>query len=255
MGIPEWHICLLLFVAGGVAGLVNTIAGGGSLLALPALMFAGLPATHANGTNRIQVLIQSLVGARGMHRAFPFPIKRALLAAIPATLGSVVGAWAASRLSMVWMERAIGLALLIGAVVLVVKPKRLLEDREGDAERSRGSVVGEWLMLALAGLYGGFIQASVGVIFLLVLVLGGKLELMKANGSKNMIIAIYTVPSLVIFAAQGHVQVAPGLIMAGGSALGATLAARVALSSRGKQYVTAVVISVVLIASLRLLWR
>ena len=83
---------LYLVVAGFIAGFINTIAGGGSLITLPVLIFLGLPPSIANGTNRIGILLQTFTGAVGYRskgiKTFPFSI----YCGISALIGSVIGA-------------------------------------------------------------------------------------------------------------------------------------------------------------------
>ena len=88
-----------LALAGCVAGALNVVAGGGSFLTLPILIFFGLPPGVANGTNRVAILLQNVVASWGFHRHGVLDTRAILWAALPATAGAGLGAWAALVIS------------------------------------------------------------------------------------------------------------------------------------------------------------
>src|SRR5512145_742962 len=100
----EWYKYLLIIGAGLIAGFINTIAGSGSLLTLPLLMFIGLPPHVANGTNRIAIMLQSLVGTLGFRKEAALNKKTALSLGIPSVVGSIAGALLALALNAEAME-------------------------------------------------------------------------------------------------------------------------------------------------------
>jgi uncharacterized membrane protein YfcA len=104
----EWYFYPILIIAGIVAGFINTLAGSGSLITLPLLMFMGLPANIANATNRIGIILQSAVGAASFRQQKVFDYKEGIWFAVPATFGSLAGAIAAVNLSSDLMEKIIG---------------------------------------------------------------------------------------------------------------------------------------------------
>lgn len=242
---------VVLVVVGVVAGVVNTAAGGGSLLTLPALIFfADLSAPVANGTNRIGVLLQSSVGARDLYRALRFPLRQTVILALPAVASSMAGAYVASRVEASSLEQVLGGALLAGAVLLLTRPRRLLKTKEAVGAGSSRWKLG--VVLVAVGFYGGFLQAGVGVLFILALVLVGSWELLAATGAKNLIIAMYTIPSLAIFAFSGQVDWGAGLVLGMGSMVGGKLGARLAVK-QGSRFVLVLVVAAVLLASFKLL--
>ena len=91
MTLPPWDHIGLLIVGGGVAGFVNTLAGGGSFLTVPLLVLLGLPATVANGTNRLAVFVQNVAAVAGF-RAEGISGIRLGVRLLPPTL---LGAWLA----------------------------------------------------------------------------------------------------------------------------------------------------------------
>ncbi|TNE92385.1 MAG: sulfite exporter TauE/SafE family protein [Deltaproteobacteria bacterium] len=240
----------LLLVAGLVAGVVNTLAGGGSLLTLPALIFLGLPPTVANGTNRVGVLLQSLVAARAFHDkgVLDLPVGRRLL--VPTSLGAALGAWLSVDLDEQLFKRIIGGVMLGMVGLMLLEPQRWLKGREGEPPAHL------WWSGPLAffaiGLYGGFLQAGVGVFLLAGMVLLQGQDLLRANAVKAMLVAGFTIPPLAIFTWHGAVQWVPGLVLALGSMAGASLGARLSLAG-GAKGIRYAVIAVIVVSASKLL--
>jgi uncharacterized protein len=219
---------LLLFVAGLVAGVVNTLSGGGSLLTLPALIALGLTPAQANASNRISVLLQSATAAHQLRRTLPYPVGLTLKLAVPAVLGSVAGASVSMALSAGALKAALGVALLVGLVFTVASPKGILKGKGKGAEEGveEAPRVGVGLIVAMAGVgfYTGMLQAGVGVLYTLTLC--GLWELTRASSAKNLIIFVCTVPALGLFWGYGLVKPLPALVLSAGSVGGVWLTAR-----------------------------
>ena len=245
----SWPELAGLVVAGILAGTINTIAGGGSLISIPVLIFFGLPANAANATNRIGVFVQSLVSVQQFRKEGfwePQLVRKLLL---PCCLGAVVGAYISVDIDEALLQRIIALIMLGMLGVLLIRPKRWLE---GKPDRPATLSLGGWLCFFGVGLYGGFIQAGVGVALLASLVLLLGRDLVQANGIKVMLVAAYTGPALLLYGANDLLHWKPGLAMAAGSALGGWLGARVTVSW-GPKFVRAVLSVVIIAASGRLL--
>ena len=104
----------LLLVAGGLAaGVVNTLAGGGSLLTVPLLTFVGLPGTLANGTNRVGILIQNGVASWGFWREGVPGFRAAAPLVGPVALGALLGAYGISQVDDALFERLFGGVMLV----------------------------------------------------------------------------------------------------------------------------------------------
>lgn len=223
-----------LSAAGVAAGFLNTMAGGGSLLTLPVLMLLGLPADVANGTNRLSVLSQSVSGLVGFARAGKLDRRGLPAVVVPAALGSLLGAAAAS-VSPRWLLKPALLAAMVAvAIAMTLKPKA------GAAPKGEGGEAGEAapprgfgaLALFGAGLYGGFVQAGVG--FLLLAALGTLLryDLVRANALKLACTAAFGALSLAVFASAGQVAWKPALVLALATVVGSQLGVRFALSAK-----------------------
>jgi uncharacterized protein len=215
----------ILMVAGIAAGFVNTMAGGGSLLTLPALMLLGLPADVANASNRLSVVTQSLSGVWLYRREGKLPTESVAGVVLPTVCGSAVGAFVASRVPTTVLKPALVATMIIVALLMVFAPDVVAP--EGETPRPMGLRSG--LGLFAAGLYGGFIQAGVG--FVLLSVLGGVLryDLLRANALKLVCTAIFGVVALGIFVAAGQVAWVPAIALSIATVVGSQLGVRFAL--------------------------
>jgi uncharacterized membrane protein YfcA len=220
-----WKILAVIGV-GMVAGFINTVAGSGSLLTLPLLMFLGLPANVANGTNRIAILLQNLVGVTSFKRHKVLDLKQGFIIGLPAVAGSLFGARIAVSINDAIMEKAIGGLLILMFFLVVLKPGRWLHSHEGQPPLK---LLPQVIIFFLIGVYGGFIQAGVGFFLLAGLVLGAGFELVKANALKVFIVFLYTPFALGVFIWNQDVNYVLGFILAIGNMTGAFLGARVAV--------------------------
>lgn len=215
---------VLLVTVGTLSGFINTLAGGGSMLTLPALMMLGIPADIANGTNRVAVLAQSITGVKGFDQAGQLDRSGLAGVLLPTVLGAAVGAICASVLPNVWLK-----PILLGVMVMVALSLFLPKAAAIKARPGQTLGLASWLSLFGAGLYGGFIQAGVG--FILVAVLSGMLQydLVRSNALKLVCTGVFSGVALLIFAAQGQVLWLTGGVLALGSMLGAWASVRVTI--------------------------
>lgn len=252
MSLPQE---LVLAGLGVVAGVLNVMAGGGSMLVMPAMVLFGLPGPVANGTNRVAILVQNISAVSGFRRQGMADFRLSLTLSLCALPGAVLGAWIGVRLEGVWFNR------VLAAVMIMVMALMAGERREGSrpAARnggpvSRGRVVAAHVLMAGVGFYGGIIQAGVGFILMAVLyrVLG--LDLVRVNMHKVFIIGVYTVPALAVFAAGGHVLWRTGLILAVGNAAGAWLGSHLAVR-KGERLIRGVLFAALAVMAVRLLMQ
>lgn len=245
-----WYLYPSIIAAGFAAGFINTLAGSGSLITLPLLIFIGLPATIANGTNRIAICLQNVVAVKSFHRHGLLDTRKALLLAVPAVAGAVLGARIAVGLDEQLMRRAIGVVMCGMLAVLFIRPARWIEERPGPAAGRPGIL--QALSLFAIGLYGGFVQAGVGILLLTILVIGAGCDIVKGNAIKVLIVLCFTVCALGVFILHGQVEWKVGLVLASGNMMGAWTAARTA-ARRGAGFVRWVLIAVVLFSAFALL--
>ncbi|WP_109434935.1 MULTISPECIES: sulfite exporter TauE/SafE family protein [Aquimarina] len=220
----ETLLLLLLAVIGFVAGVINTIAGGGSLLTLPMLIFMGLPPAVANGTNRIGIFIQCITSVAGFKSKGIKPTVFGVYLGISALIGSIIGAQIAVDIKGDSFNKILAIVMVIVVFFMVFKPKVNLKNL---AERTEGKYL--WLPIIVfffIGIYGGFIQAGVGIFILLALTSINYLSLVKSNAVKVLVVFIYTVGALAIFIYNQQIDYLYGIILAIGNATGGWIASR-----------------------------
>jgi hypothetical protein len=249
-----WYFYPLLIAAGILVGFINTLAGSGSLISLPLLMYIGLPATVANGTNRVAILLQSLVGAGSFRQKKIIRFRDGIWLSIPAVVGAVIGAMLAADIDEAMMRKAIGGLMVVMFFLIILKPEAWIKGQEGKFRTRPG--FWQILIFFAIGLYGGFIQAGVGFFLLGGLVLGAGLDLIKANALKNLIVLLYTPFALAVFIWNGQVDWIAGLTLAAGNMMGAWIAANTAVK-KGAGFVRIVLLVMIFFAALDMLgvWR
>lgn len=246
----EWYAYPAIIAVGIIAGFINVMAGSGSLLTLPLLMFLGLPANVANGTNRIAIFLQNVVAVGSFKQQKVFEYKEGLWLVIPATAGSLIGALLAVNFNERILSLFIGGLLIFMFFIILLKPERWIKEQAGTVDGSPRF----WriVIFFFIGIYGGFIQAGVGFFLLAGLVLAVGTDLVKANALKVFIILIYTGFALVIFFINGQVNLRVGLILAVGNMLGAWIGARTAVSW-GPKFVRIILLLAIFVSALKIL--
>ncbi len=246
----DWYIILAVIGVGFFAGFINTLAGSGSLLTLPLLMMLGLPANVANGTNRIAILLQNIVGVSSFKHQKALDLKQGFWLGLPAILGSLVGAQIAINLNEEIMTKTIGIVLIVMFFLIVYKPDRWVKGKAGEINSKPGLL--QIIIFFFIGIYGGFIQAGVGFFLLAGLVFGAGVDLVKANALKVFIVLLYTPIALVIFIINNQVDYKLGLILSIGNMLGAFVGAKFAVSW-GASVIRYILLLTIIIAAGKLL--
>jgi uncharacterized protein len=214
----------ILFLVGGLAGYTNVMAGGGSLLTIPAMLFMGIPDAVANGTNRIAILAQTLASMWVFFRKGIAELRLSLTLALFTLPGALAGAWYGTQLRGVWFNRVLA-AVMLGVMVLMhLKPAQRADIGASPAEASRGRYWLTHILMIGVGFYGGLIQVGIGFIIMPILHRVMGLDLLRVNLHKVFLILPFTVLSLAIFIAQVGVVWAAGLALALGNAAGGWLA-------------------------------
>jgi uncharacterized membrane protein YfcA len=231
----DQHTLLLAAVpvTGFVAGFINTLAGSGSLLTLPILILLGLPANVANGTNRVGVLLQNIVAVATFRRHGALPLEGSWKLIVPSVAGALIGAALAVDLDEELLRRTIGVLMIVLIAVMLLNPERWIAAHA--VPREPRLLVEVPLFFAI-GIYGGFIQVSVGLFLLAGLVLGAGYNLVGANALKNLIVLVFTAAALVVFVVNGQVEWMLGLLLGAGQAVGAWVASHFAVR-RGAEFV------------------
>jgi uncharacterized membrane protein YfcA len=234
---------VLVVAAGFVSGVVNALAGGGSLLTVPLLVLIGVPGTFANGTNRVAVLVQSIVGAWRFRAEGVSGFRHVVPVLAPMLLGSALGAYGVAHLDDASFERLFGVVMLL-LLVPALFPPRIAAAAPG---RGRMGPVMSALTFFVIGLYGGSFQAGVGLFLVLALARSGH-DLVMANSVKMVAVAAFTVIATAIFVYAGQVYWAPAIALSVGTALGAALGARIAVRGGEPVIRRALVVAVIALA-------
>ena len=199
----------LLIGVGFLAGIINTLAGGGSLITLPILIFLGLPPAIANGTNRIAIVIQSLFGSMGYRSKGFVPNQFTLYLGVSASLGALLGARIAIDIEGVLFNRIL-------AIIMLTNKKQVLFS----------TIAGQVFLCCFDRIYGGFINAGIGFVIMLFLTQINHLDLISNNATKVTVVCIYSFFALGTFAWNGMVEWMTGLWMALGTSFGAWFTSR-----------------------------
>lgn len=246
-----WQAGLLVAV-GVVAGFLNVMAGGGSLLTVPVMVFMGLPGPVANGTNRIAILAQNLTAIVTFARRGFRDFRLSLSLAACALPGAVAGALLGVRLEGIWFNRALAL-IMIGVMLIMYFDKGTKEHAENYQPTRRQLLQGHLLMVGV-GFWGGFIQIGVGFIIMPVLNRVMGLDLVRTNMHKVFIIATYTSIALVVFSSQIELLWVIGIALAIGNSIGGYLGAHFAVSG-GERMIRLVLNLVLIVFIIKLLFN
>jgi len=220
----------LLVLAGTAAGVVNTFAGSGSVFTLSVLLFVGLPADVANGTNRIGTTVQSLIGTTAYYRSGKLETRRGLKYLLPVLVGAVFGAFTAADLNEEALRYAIGGIMILLLLLTVFNPQRYLE-RKQLLKGNSGELLIIFVFLGI-GFYGGFIQAGIGIFLMVALSVASPFRLVEANGLKLLTVFLFSFPVLAIFLYFGQINWLVGLWVALGQAIGSYFASKFVVKNK-----------------------
>ena len=242
----------LILVTGVCAGFLNTIAGGGSLLTLPVLIFLDLSTAKANGTNRIAILIQNASGIIGFRRKGVSDFGYSALLTLPALLGALIGAVIANKTGDVTFKRVLAGIMLAVLLLILFNPTKRWQSGIENLSLFR-KIIG-MLVFFFVGIYGGFIQAGAGFIIIAALTLTNGFDLVRTNAIKLFVVFFYTVSALVVFIKSGNVNWSLGLTLAVGNATGAWIGSHWAVA-KGDKWIRIVLVVAVLAFAIRLFWQ
>lgn len=239
---------LLLFSVGVISGVINVMAGGGSSLTLPALIFIGLDSAMANGTNRLAIVLQSVAAISSFRNEKYSQFKTSLKLSLLTLPGSIIGAIAVIKLSDAVFQKILAL-VMIGIIISMMIPKSKAV-YSGDPNKK----ISLWTHLSMffIGFYGGFIQVGVGFLLMASLHYLMKLNLVYVNMHKVFIVLVFTVPAFLVFLYTGNVNWGLGLSLAAGNSLGAWWAAKISVK-KGEGVIKIILFIAILIMALKLL--
>jgi uncharacterized protein len=248
---------IVIFFAGVVAGAINSIAGGGTLVSFPTLIWLGRDPILANATNAVAIWPGSLAGAVGFRRELSSVRRWLLLLVIPSFAGGALGSWLLLRTPTSTFERLVPF-LILGATLLLAA-QEVITRRLGTVARAHENPTVGWVTFVFAfqflvGVYGGYFGAGMGILMLAALGLIGLTDMHQMNGLKNVLAICINGIAAVYFALSNSVIWGDVVIMAVGSIIGGYLGAKVA-HRFGRKFVRRAVVVIGIVMTVALLLK
>jgi uncharacterized protein len=245
---------LVIILAGVVAGIINAIAGGGTLVSFPTLIWLGRDPIVANATNTVAIWPASLAAAYGFRRELSTVRRWLLLLIVPSLLGGALGSWLLLRTPVSTFERIVPFLILAATLLLAVQ--EMITARLGTLARAHENPTAGWVIFVfvfqfIVGTYGGYFGAGMGILMLAALGLIGLTDLHQMNGLKNILAICINGVAAVYFIFAGAVMWRDALIMAVGSIAGGLLGARMA-RRLGRKFVRAAVVVIGIVMTVAL---
>lgn len=248
---------IILFLAGLVSGVINTVAGGGSILTLPALIFAGVPAGAANATNRIGIIMQNCVAIGRFRKGNVIEQGLTWRVTLVGLAGVVIGAKLAAHIPDHQFEKILGILMLALLPLILLKPKPRLSKGEGTADawsplsfRGKGAVLAAFFFL---GVYAGFLQAGVGIMILIALGYLVRMDLVRGNYVKLVFILVQNLIALLTFIHSSvEIYWIAGLFLTAGQMSGAWVGSWVAIK-KGEKWILVILTAAIILSSAKLL--
>ena len=246
--MDEFLKLLLLFGVGSLGGFLNVMAGGGSTITLPVLIFLGLEPTLANGTNRLGIIAQTLSAVVSFRQEKYHDFKLSLKLTTFALPGAIAGAILAARISNELFQKILACVLICVTVSMLLRKANTNIPSEQQGKQSW------WIYPVMLGIgfYGGFMQVGVGFLFMASLFHLMNLDLIRVNMHKVFIILVYTIPAFLIFVFTRKVDWKYGLILGLGMGLGGWWAAKISVK-KGEKFIRIILIAAILLMALKLL--
>ncbi|MGQ9798198.1 MAG: sulfite exporter TauE/SafE family protein [Ignavibacterium sp.] len=238
---------LILFFVGAIAAFINVNAGGGSSLTLPALIFLGLDASVANGTNRIAIIFQNVSAVYSFKKENYYELKNSLILSALSLPGAIAGAIFAIKISNEAFEKVLGIIMIVLIITMIIpqkQEKKITDDFKLDWKL--------FLSMIVIGFYGGFIQVGVGFMIMALLHNVLKLDLIRVNMHKVFIVFIFTIPALLVFILSKNVNWFYGLSLSVGNTIGGWWGAKLSVK-KGEKLIKGVLIISIFIIALKLL--
>jgi len=233
----------LLLITGVATGFLNVMAGGGSMLSVPIMIFLGVPSTIANATNRIAILPQNISAVWAFYRKGFSNFKLSFTLGLCTIPGTIIGANIASNVSSDQFNNILAIIMVIILIVMALPQPKTIQTGQSP---SKNRMIAGHLLMVLIGFWGGFIHIGVGFLLMPVLNRVMQLDLITTNAHKVMIVLCYTVVALIVFASQLELVWKYGIALGIGTWTGAWIAANMQI----KQGIGAIklVLNVVIVA-------
>jgi uncharacterized membrane protein YfcA len=239
---------LVLFVVALIAGLVDAIAGGGGLISVPALLWAGLPPVEALATNKAQAVFGSFTAAANFIHKGAVDLRRAAFSVVCTFVGAAAGALLVQHLGGELLARLIPLLLIGFALYFMFSPR--VSDLDSHHRMGEGGFA--LLIGTSVGFYDGFFGPGTGTFFAMGFVSLLGYNLRRATAHTKLLNFTSNLAALLLFLAGGHVVWTIGLVMGAGQLIGAWVGSHLVLR-HGTALVRPVLVVATLLVSLKLL--
>lgn len=248
--LEPWQLGLLA-AAGFASGWINVIAGGGSLLTVPVMVFMGLPGPVANGTNRVAIIAQSVTAVGAFFKSGFSDFRLSATLSVAASIGAYFGAKMGLGLDGADFNRVVA-AVMVAVMVLMATGEDKTKPRPDASAKAKNLVLGHVLM-AGAGVWGGFIQIGVGFLMMPILYRVMGLDLVRVNMHKVFIALVFTAVALFVFASEVPIAWDAGVALALGNAIGGWMGAH-ATMAKGEKFIKRALIAVLAAMAVKLLF-
>lgn len=247
--IVWWKMGLLLLV-GLVAGFINAVAGGGSLLTLPVFIFLGFEQNVANATNRVAVFFQSLASAQGFRSKGVSAFGYSMILGLWASAGAVIGTLLAVNFTGEAFDTVLAIVMLAVSVIIIFNPFKGKKEVAERMAKKYKLIAG--ITFFFIGIYGGFLQAGTGFLVIAALTLINRFSLVKSNAIKVLVNFVFTIVALSIFALKGLIRWEYGLVLATSQSAGGWLGSRWSVA-KGDVWIKRVMLVMIILMALKLL--
>lgn len=240
----ELYYYPIVILVGILSGFLNTVAGGGSLITLPVLIFLGLPGTVANGTNRVAVFSQSIFALGGFHsKGMRLPVPYVYYLGLLSLAGSFIGAELAVSIADQAFNRILAVIMVI-VVVLTVRDQTRAQSFTKEELGTKRKVAGAFFFF-LIGIYGGFLQAGIGFMIIAIMSWLHRFGLAKINYIKVFVVMLLTTVAIIVFVMEDKIKWEYGIVLAVGQGIGGWYASRWSVDKGEKWIKRILVVSVV----------
>lgn len=234
--------------AGVFAGLINVVAGGGSLLTLPLMIFLGLPPVVANATNRIGIIAQNVVAVSNFRRKGVFIYPFSWYAGAAAVVGSLIGASLVLELDKQTFNRILSVVMLITGYLILLNNKKMISNVEKSLVKNKPLSL---VFFFFTGIYGGFLHVGIGFFMILILTRINQLTLKYANSVKVFVALLFTLSSVIVFIINDVINWKVGCILAIGTALGGYIGSHLTMT-KSEKWIKVILILVIVVMAVKL---
>jgi uncharacterized membrane protein YfcA len=243
-----------MFAAAFAAGSINSVAGGGTLITFPTLLWLGVSSKLANGTSTVALWPGAVAGVWGFRRELAETDRRLLALILPSVVGGIAGALLLVLTPTEVFDRVLPFLILFATVLFAAQEPIQRRFNLAQAHEA-GSHWLSWTMFfqLLVGVYGGYFGAGIGILMLAALSLMGHTDIHQMNAIKNVLGASINALAAVLFIYNGLVIWQDALIMMGGAILGGIGGAGLARRA-GRQAVRRTVIAVGFLMAFKTMW-